>query len=78
VLRLRFEQDMTQAEIGRVIGVSQMQVSRIIHHTLERMRAGTGVGGVLAPEPLARNLQFAKNRRRVDGRRALTSRLIAG
>jgi RNA polymerase sigma-B factor len=40
VLRLRFEQDMTQAEIGRVIGVSQMQVSRIIRQTLERMRIG--------------------------------------
>jgi RNA polymerase sigma-B factor len=41
VLRLRFEQDMTQAEIGRVIGVSQMQVSRIIRQTLECIRVGT-------------------------------------
>jgi RNA polymerase sigma-B factor len=38
ILRLRFEEDMTQAEIGAVIGVSQMQVSRIIHSTLERLR----------------------------------------
>jgi RNA polymerase sigma-B factor len=38
VLRLRFVEDMTQAEIGAVIGVSQMQVSRIIRSTLERLR----------------------------------------
>ena len=29
VLRLRFEEDLTQAEIGERIGVSQMQVSRL-------------------------------------------------
>ena len=38
VLRLRFEQDMTQAEIGAAIGVSQMQVSRIIRQALQRLR----------------------------------------
>jgi RNA polymerase sigma-B factor len=41
VLRLRFEEDMTQAEIGAIIGVSQMQVSRIIRRALERLRAVT-------------------------------------
>jgi RNA polymerase sigma-B factor len=30
MLRLRFEDDMTQAEIGALFGVSQMQVSRIL------------------------------------------------
>ena len=39
VLRMRFEQDMTQAEIGAVIGVSQMQVSRIIRQAITRLRA---------------------------------------
>ena len=39
VLRMRFEQDMTQAEIGAVIGVSQMQVSRVIRQALVRLRA---------------------------------------
>jgi RNA polymerase sigma-B factor len=38
VLKMRFEQDMTQAEIGAVIGVSQMQVSRVIRRALERLR----------------------------------------
>jgi RNA polymerase sigma-B factor len=39
VLRLRFEEDMTQGEIGERIGVSQMQVSRIIRQSLGRLRA---------------------------------------
>jgi RNA polymerase sigma-B factor len=39
VLRLRFEQDLTQAEIGERIGVSQMQVSRIIRQALGRLRS---------------------------------------
>jgi RNA polymerase sigma-B factor len=38
VLRLRFEEDLTQAEIGERIGVSQMQVSRIIRHAVARLR----------------------------------------
>ena len=33
VLRLRFEEDLTQAEIGERIGVSQMQVSRLIRQS---------------------------------------------
>jgi RNA polymerase sigma-B factor len=38
ILRLRFDEDMTQAEIGDVVGVSQMQVSRIIRQALQRLR----------------------------------------
>ncbi len=38
MLRLRFEEDMTQAEIGAVFGVSQMQVSRILRQTLAQLR----------------------------------------
>ena len=38
VLRMRFEDDLTQAEIGYIMGVSQMQVSRVIHQSLARMR----------------------------------------
>ena len=38
VLTLRFRQDMTQAEIGEIVGVSQMQVSRIIRSSIEKLR----------------------------------------
>ena len=37
VLELRFREDMTQSEIGRRIGCSQMQVSRILRTTLARL-----------------------------------------
>jgi RNA polymerase sigma-B factor len=40
VLELRFGADLTQAEIGERIGVSQMQVSRLIRQALTRLRAG--------------------------------------
>jgi RNA polymerase sigma-B factor len=40
VLELRFGADLTQAEIGERIGVSQMQVSRLIRQALARLRAG--------------------------------------
>jgi RNA polymerase sigma-B factor len=39
VLRLRFAGDLTQAEIGERIGISQMQVSRIIRQALGRLRS---------------------------------------
>ena len=39
ILRLRFAEDLTQAEIGERIGVSQMQVSRIIRQSVARLRA---------------------------------------
>ncbi len=42
VLELRFRADLTQAEIGERIGVSQMQVSRLIRQALARLRAGLG------------------------------------
>jgi RNA polymerase sigma-B factor len=38
ILRLRFEEDLTQTEISKVVGVSQMQVSRLIRQSLARMR----------------------------------------
>ena len=39
VLRLRFRENMTQAQIGLTIGVSQMQVSRLLADILTRLRA---------------------------------------
>jgi RNA polymerase sigma-B factor len=38
VLHLSFVEDLTQSEIGERVGVSQMQVSRIIRASLERLR----------------------------------------
>jgi len=38
ILRLRFEEDLTQTEISHRIGVSQMQVSRLIRQALARLR----------------------------------------
>jgi RNA polymerase sigma-B factor len=38
ILRLRFEEDLTQSEIGELFGVSQMQISRIIRHAIGRLR----------------------------------------
>jgi RNA polymerase sigma-B factor len=40
VLYLRFAEDLTQREIGEQVGVSQMQVSRILSAALERLRSG--------------------------------------
>src|SRR3954449_2908842 len=54
VLRLRFDADYTQAEIGEVIGVSQMQVSRIIRQSIARLRTVARTGDDRPPPPRAR------------------------
>ena len=41
VLRLRFEEDLTQSEIGTLVGVSQMHVSRLIRQSIARLRAAS-------------------------------------
>ncbi len=38
VLRLRFEEDLTQSQIGEQVGVSQMHVSRLIRQSISRLR----------------------------------------
>ena len=48
VLRWRFEEGCTQGEIGRRLGISQMQVSRIIRRILGQAR-----DALTEPEPLA-------------------------
>jgi RNA polymerase sigma-B factor len=42
ILRLRFEQDMTQQEIGDVLSLSQMQVSRSLRDALDLLRHVAG------------------------------------
>jgi RNA polymerase sigma-B factor len=38
ILRLRFAQDLTQSEIGERMGLSQMQISRLLRQAVERLR----------------------------------------
>jgi len=42
ILRLRFQEDMTQAEIGERLGVSQMHVSRLIRRSIATLSAVAG------------------------------------
>ena len=44
IMRLRFFEELTQSEIAARVGLSQMQVSRLIRHSLDHLRA-------LAAEP---------------------------
>ena len=37
-MRLRFVDDLTQQEVGRALGVSQMQVSRLLTRLLAELR----------------------------------------
>ena len=49
IVVLRFYDGLTQSEIADRFGVSQMQISRILARTLDRLRAGAG--DVLAERP---------------------------
>ena len=40
ILSLRFVADLTQSEIGAELGISQMHVSRLLNHALDRLRVG--------------------------------------
>jgi RNA polymerase sigma-B factor len=42
LVRLRFVEDMSQSEIGRRLGISQMHVSRLLRRALARMEAIAG------------------------------------
>jgi RNA polymerase sigma-B factor len=39
IIRLRFFEELTQSEIAGRVGLSQMQVSRLIRHSLDHLRA---------------------------------------
>ena len=41
VVAMRFVKDLTQSEIARRIGVSQMQVSRVLRRALDRLHRAT-------------------------------------
>ncbi|WP_328885506.1 RNA polymerase sigma factor SigF [Streptomyces sp. NBC_00316] len=40
ILHLRFVEELTQSEIGKELGISQMHVSRLLARNLERLRKG--------------------------------------
>jgi RNA polymerase sigma-B factor len=42
ILLMRYFRGMTQSEIGEELGVSQMQVSRLLTRILRELRAGFG------------------------------------
>lgn len=39
IVRLRFEEDLTQSEIGQAVGLSQMHVSRVLRQAVDKLRA---------------------------------------
>ena len=49
ILRLRFVEDMPQTAIAERIGCSQMQISRLLQRTLERLRNEEGAPRASAP-----------------------------
>ena len=42
ILHMRFVEDLTQTEIAARVGISQMQVSRLLRRSLDQLRALTG------------------------------------
>jgi RNA polymerase sigma-B factor len=45
ILRMRFVEDLTQTEIADRVGISQMQVSRLLRRSLDQLRAMTATSG---------------------------------
>jgi RNA polymerase sigma-B factor len=45
ILRMRFVEDLTQTEIAERVGISQMQVSRLLRRSLDQLRAMTSSAG---------------------------------
>ncbi len=43
IVQLRFGQDLTQREIGERLGISQMQVSRLLTTLMNRLRDALGI-----------------------------------
>jgi RNA polymerase sigma-B factor len=45
ILRMRFVEDLTQTEIAERVGISQMQVSRLLRRSLDQLRTLTHAAG---------------------------------
>ncbi|MET9935356.1 MULTISPECIES: sigma-70 family RNA polymerase sigma factor, partial [unclassified Streptomyces] len=52
ILELRFGEELTQAEIGRRVGLSQMHVSRLLTRILGELREGLNDDGDPSDEPM--------------------------
>ncbi|MEW6470990.1 MAG: sigma-70 family RNA polymerase sigma factor [Actinomycetota bacterium] len=59
ILRLRFEEGLSQSEIGARVGRSQMYVSRVLARTLRRLRPRLADGPAMPPGPNRRTRQRA-------------------
>jgi len=51
ILRLYYQHDLTQAEIGRRLGCSQMHVSRLMRHAIARLASASGAEGPATATP---------------------------
>jgi RNA polymerase sigma-B factor len=70
VIRMRFLRDMTQAEIAIQIGVSQMQVSRLLARSMTRLHDGMLTGPApVAPGPHDSSTPASRHTRREPGGR---------
>ncbi|MBK8733639.1 MAG: sigma-70 family RNA polymerase sigma factor [Actinomycetales bacterium] len=61
ILALRFDFDLTQAEIGRIVGLSQMQVSRVLSETLGMLRTWLTEGAPQRSRP-----EWVRSRSAID------------
>ncbi|MEA2188338.1 MAG: polymerase sigma-B factor [Solirubrobacteraceae bacterium] len=72
VLRLRFCMDLTQAEIGALVGVGEMQISRIVRKTIAQLSQLADAAGVAddtpRPQPTDEAAQIAAALSPMDGR----------
>jgi RNA polymerase sigma-B factor len=55
ILRMRFVEGLTQTEIAKAVGVSQMHVSRLLTSSLEKLRDGIGVAEVETADDFGRS-----------------------
>ena len=53
IITMRFTDDMTQTQIAKTLGVSQMQISRLIRNAIEHLRAAHDPTAEGAPAPAA-------------------------
>jgi RNA polymerase sigma-B factor len=53
LLHLRFSEDLSQSEIARRVGVSQMHVSRLLRRAMDRLQAVAGADDARFGAPAA-------------------------